>query len=151
MTGTADRNNVISLPLGSGASLDMGHQLEAVFRDNRDRLEHFLRLRLGSTEAAQDAAQSAFLRLWERRAGLRDENVISLLFVTARNIATDLIRERVRRAEYGAGTPLGPRETSEIADNAASPLRAAASKQELELVVRIIDELPPKSASVHRG
>src|SRR6202012_427486 len=69
-------------------------RLVRVFDECTPRLIRFLTIRLGSRAEAEDAAQAAFLRIWQRRVSLTGENLVSLIFVTARNIATDVIRER---------------------------------------------------------
>jgi RNA polymerase sigma-70 factor (ECF subfamily) len=53
---------------------------------------------LGSREAAEDAGQEAFIRLWERRERWRDGSARALVVRIGRNLAFDARRrERVRR------------------------------------------------------
>lgn len=118
--------------------------LEAHFLANRRRLEQFLAIRLGSRQDAQDAAQSVFVRLWRRRASLTDDNVTALLFVTARNIATDILRERARHRTTSIETEAGQAGLRGLSSEADSPQRIAAARDHLTLIVRIIEELPPK-------
>jgi len=113
--------------------------LTALFEAQRDRLVLFFRARLGSASEAQDAAQAVFLRMWERRDSLRDENLKALMFVTARNLATDMLRARGRgrpEAEEGA--------LDRVEDDAPSAERALAARQELGLVAKLVRELPEK-------
>lgn len=64
---------------------------------------------LGSPEAAQDAAQEAFVRLWERRERWESGSARALVFRIGRNAALDQTRRRRVRERWvgreGTGMP----------------------------------------------
>jgi RNA polymerase sigma-70 factor (ECF subfamily) len=131
---------LVDFPAGADRQVTPA-RLGALFAAHQRPLMRFLALRLGSAAEAQDAAQTVMLRLLQRGAALRgsDEELRALLYVTARNIAIDRLRERARR-----GPDLTEEAALQLADEAASPERAAQARQQLELVHRLLEELPPK-------
>ncbi|QJU58223.1 RNA polymerase sigma factor [Sphingomonas sp. AP4-R1] len=117
-------------------------QFERTYRESEGRLLRFLALRLGSHTEAADVAQSTFLRLWQRPEDGCDSNLTALIFVTARNLATDLLRAKQRAGHSGTF----PLETvaAALADEAPSVERVLAAQQDLALVRKIALELPEK-------
>lgn len=79
-------------------------------------LLRYVRRLAGDAEAAQDAAQEAFVRLWERRESWKAGTTRGLLFRIARNLVRDdQRREEVRRRRQGevrvhGSTPRTPAE-----------------------------------------
>ena len=84
------------VPMFAQAASSVSAALDDAFRRKRATLTEYLRYRLGDPVEAHDVAQAAFVRLWERRDSLHSENLEALLFVTARNLANDLVRGRMR-------------------------------------------------------
>lgn len=82
-------------------------------------LVRFLQRRLESSDAAQDAAQEAFVRLWERREQWQAGSARALLFRIGANIAADVerrsnVRRRWQRQAPGAGRPPPPTPEEEL-------------------------------------
>jgi len=115
-------------------------RLEALYREHHANLLRFLTIRLGSVADARDCLQIVFARLLERSASLADENLAALLYVCARNIATDELRRR-KHSDAHSGSEA---EEAEISDQTPSPDRQAQASQELTLLISLLDELPPK-------
>jgi RNA polymerase sigma-70 factor (ECF subfamily) len=113
---------------------DLRRRLAELFREHHDRLVRFLSMRLSSRAEAQEAAQEAYVRLLQRPALRLDDNFRALLYVTARNLAIDRLRERRRR---------DVRDTWADEDG-RTPERILAGKQQLSLIEALIAELPPK-------
>lgn len=115
-------------------------RLESLFREHEPGLLRFLTIRLGSLADARDCLQSVFTRLLERRTALTDENLASLLYVCARNVATDELRRR-----HYSDRHAGPEsDAAAIADESPSPDRQVHAAQELTRLMSLLDELPPK-------
>lgn len=127
------------------------NEVELAYRQNEGRLLQFLRIRLKSDSEAEDAAQQTFLRLWQRREIISNENLVALLFVTARNIACDRLRARSRTARR-----IDPDEdcwslVESTANQDAGAHRTLAARQDLALVAKLVQELPEKCRSAFVG
>lgn len=128
----------VDTPVGD----DIGERLREVFRGNQNALVRFLRSRVGSESDAQDVAQDAILRLYQRRAQLFDQDLRSLLFTTAKNIAIDRYKEQKRSLlDY---SDLAQENLDTAMDETASPERIVAARQELVRIARLITDLPVK-------
>ncbi len=116
--------------------------LELLLRDVWPPLVAHLAAVTGSLEAAEDAAQEAFVRLWERREDWRAGSARALLFRIGRNAALDegrrarvrgrLAAERSRSGVASPPTPDGDLDRSELR------LRLDAA----------LDRLPPRRREV---
>lgn len=129
-------------PIDAPLEGEIGARLREIFRDNRANLIRFLKIRLGSEADAQDAAQDAIFRLLQRGETLRDQELRALLYVTARNIAIDRLRER-KRSPLSFGAEIAD-EMLSVVDETASPERAVSARERLAWVRRFLHELPPK-------
>ncbi|HSB94853.1 MAG TPA: RNA polymerase sigma factor [Spongiibacteraceae bacterium] len=139
---------VIPFPRTSGQKVlqtegEIGERLREIFRENRSNLVRFLKVRLGSDADAQDAAQDAMFRLLQRGDTLRDQELRALLYVTARNIAIDRLRER-KRSPLRFGEEITEEILAVTTDEAASPERAVSAREQLVWVRTFLKELPPK-------
>jgi RNA polymerase sigma-70 factor (ECF subfamily) len=120
----------------------MAARLREVFRQHRAGLVRFLRARLGTEADAQDVAQDAIFRLYQRRTTLDDKDLRALLYVTARNIATDRLRERRRSpVSFDIDATVA---IEQLIDEAASPERILLGKERVALLRALLKELPPK-------
>jgi RNA polymerase sigma factor (sigma-70 family) len=113
-------------------------RISRLFSEHNESLIQFLATRLRSVQEAKEVAQEAYVRL----LSLEDAGAVSFLraflFKTAANLAVDRIRSRNReRQAVDAGLCDECRE-------APTPDREAATAQEVEIVRRLIGELPPK-------
>jgi len=115
-------------------------RLESLFREHQANLLRFLTIRLGSAADARDCLQIVFARLLERSSSLADDNLVSLLYVCARNVATDELRRRRQSDALTASEAEG----AQVSDQSPSPDRHAQASQELTLLISLLDELPPK-------
>ena len=100
---------------------------------------------LGDMEAAQEAAQDAFVRLWEK--GARDESdsaLQSFLFTAVRNLCIDRIRSQRTLSEYRRRIML------KYSASAGSFLDDFISSDLQEAFDRQIDALPPQCAQAFR-
>ena len=105
-----------------------------------DRLHHYLTVRLGSRDEADDVFQETFVRLVRSRRRLRRvENLTAYLFAVARNEAArhgsrktreDLRRSLVRAEDLFLAVP-GDAPAYEAADQVAAALRQLSEEQQL--------------------
>jgi RNA polymerase sigma factor (sigma-70 family) len=124
---------------GEPAGSSHAQRISRLFSEHNDSLIQFLATRLRSVQEAKEVAQEAYVRL----LSLEDSGAVSFLraflFKTAANLAVDRIRSRNRqRQALDAG--LG----DEAREAPPTPDREAATAQEVEIVRRLIGELPPK-------
>jgi RNA polymerase sigma-70 factor (ECF subfamily) len=104
----------------------------------------FLRQRLRQTEDAADVAQETYIRLMQYEGSREVQSPSSLLFRIAINVARDLARaEQVRHVKDQC-----PLEELELDSGVASPERAVAAAQDLDILFHAIDMLPPKCRQV---
>jgi RNA polymerase sigma-19 factor, ECF subfamily len=101
--------------------------LAALLGEGWEPLVRYLVSLLGTVDAAEDAAQEAFVRLWERREGWGGGSARAVLFRIARNVAMDALRRDGTRRRYVRRQPL-PQPS------------LAAPEQELELERRQLEE-----------
>jgi RNA polymerase sigma-70 factor (ECF subfamily) len=124
----------------SGEPNGNGHaqRISRLFSEHNEALIHFLATRLRSVQEAKEVAQEAYVRL----LSLEDSGAVSFLraflFKTAANLAVDRIRGRNRQQHAReAGLCDDSREVP-------TPDRELATAQEVEIVRRLVGELPPK-------
>ena len=120
---------------------DDASALDALLTKYRQPLTGFIARMTGSQEAAEDAVQETFCRLWERRRTWRVEGSVSgLLFRLARNIAISEHRhlQTEERAATAAADALPKHH--EIAELADDELRT--------ILEREIGALPPRRREV---
>ena len=126
---------------GSGPSKDDERhvQLMELLNQHNDALVNYVYSWVRSRADAKDIVQEAYCRIFR----LDEPNVIShlraYLYKTAKNIATDWIRQRIVREAYVEEAPLrAPQETP-------SPERIWLAREELEALQRGIEALPPRT------
>lgn len=110
-----------------------------LFREHNQALIRFLALRLRSQQEAREVAQEAYVRLLQLHEPGAVSFLRAMLFRIAANLAVDRIRheQTVRRYMHECAFP-------DALAVSPTPEHAAHSAQELQLVERLIDELPPK-------
>lgn len=117
-------------------------RITRLFSEHNESLVRFLSARLHSVQEAKEVAQEAYVRL----LSLDDSGAVSFLraflFKTAANLAVDRLRSRQRqRQAMNAGLCDELREVTR-------PDHEAAQAEEVEIVRRLIGELPPKCRQV---
>ena len=113
-------------------------RISRLFSEHNEALIQFLATRLRSVQEAKEVAQEAYVRL----LSLEDSGAVSFLraflFKTAANLAVDRIRGRNRQQHArDAGLCDDSREVP-------TPDREVAMAQEVEIIRRLVGELPPK-------
>jgi RNA polymerase sigma-70 factor (ECF subfamily) len=123
---------------GEQADDGRSERIARLFSEHNESLVRFLAARLRSVHEAREVAQEAYVRL----LSLDDSGAVSFLraflFKTAANLAVDRLRSRDRRRQaLDAGLCDDSREAS-------TPDADVANAQDVEIVRRLIGELPPK-------
>ena len=131
-------------------SFDPSNWLARLFTDHSRALLRFVATRTDPGEA-EDIAQEAWLRLQRLRAPEQLDNPRAFLFQTASNLVVDRARRQRVESRY-----LADQAVLHDALSASTPTteHQAQVEDELELVLRAIDELPPKcrvAFVMHRG
>jgi len=138
-TSFSDATAVIPYPCPDRASQNARCSLTDLFREHHERLVRFVSLRLGCRAEAEEVAQEVFVRLLQRSDEAADVNISGLLYVTARNLATDRLRQQRRRQNTGFENWGG--------DYAVSPERILSGRQELTRLQTLLEALPIKCRS----
>ena len=108
-----------------------------------DELKARLTLRLGSSELAGDAVQDTWLRLHHAESVGRVTSPANYLFRIALNIARDrLVSER----RYL--TSIQVEQMLDVADETPSPSSIVETRSELQLVEKLISELPSRQREI---
>lgn len=125
---------------------DKFKQFVDLFEKEGDSLRRFLRAKLPNREDADDLAQEAYLRLYEanRLNGIRSLN--SFLYRVATNLVIDTYRAaRTKSLEINSTYVDALLEST--AEETTTEDRVAI-EQELKIIERVIDELPPRCQQV---
>jgi RNA polymerase sigma factor (sigma-70 family) len=118
--------------------------VQETIRRHHDSLVRFLRQRLRVKEDAVDIAQEAYIRMMQYEGSSKIHSPGSMLFRIAINIANDLGRaDAVRRVSEQV-----PIDGLELASTQPSADRQIAASQDLQILYRAIEQLPPKCRQV---
>lgn len=120
-------------------------RIESAIRENESMLVKWLTRRLGDPDAADDVAQSVFLRVWSYAATAMVVNPKALIFKTAGNLA---INEMKRRNTFNRRhiMPSGKDDENDAIDNIASagptPEKETSLRQDVRKTLEAIENLP---------
>ena len=114
-------------------------ELEKLLSQHNDALVNYVYSWVRSRADARDIVQEAYCRIFR----LDEPHIIShlraYLYKTAKNIATDWIRQRIVREAYVEEAPLRAQQET------PSPERIWLAREDLEALQRGIEALPPKT------
>ena len=131
-------------PLGARLRADDAAALDELLATTWEPLVRFLARFVDGTDAAEDIAQRAFVRLWEERATLSVEgSVRAFVYRTARNLALNERRDRRTHLRLLAGN-----EGVGLAAFPQSPLELLAASELQGAVTAAIDALPPRRREI---
>ena len=145
---SSDRDLVRRLRRGDSAALD------TVLQRHWGPIVAYLVRMLGSRDAAEDVAQRAFCRLWERRESWQDEGSLrGLLYRMARNFAISDRRRSDAEArsavvhaarQAGIATPLGLLEDQQLREELDVAIQRLPARRREVFVLRCIHDLSYK-------
>ena len=113
-------------------------------RRYHDSLIQFLRQRLRVPEDAFDVAQEAYIRMMQYQDSRQIRSPSSMLFRIAINVANDLGRAEAARGMRNQCSV----EDLDIASDEPSAERQITAREDLELLYKTIEALPPKCRQV---
>lgn len=79
-------------------------QYRKVFDAHFEGLRNFIYYKLGDTQAAEDIAQDAFIKLWEKRASVRMSTVKTFVYTIANNLAINHVKHKQVRFNFANRT-----------------------------------------------
>lgn len=90
-------------------------QYREVFDDHFDSLRNFLYYKLGDREMAEDIAQEAFIKLWEKKESIRMGTVKTFVFTIGNNLAINHLKHLQVRFNFANRTvKMSSQETPEF-------------------------------------
>lgn len=75
-------------------------QYRQVFDEHFEKLRNFLYYKLGDREMAEDIAQEAFIKLWEKRKDIRMSTVKTFVFTIGNNLAINHLKHMQVRYNF---------------------------------------------------
>ena len=133
----------IGLKGGCPESIDLisrNNYIDKISKEYSNRLLFYLTNIVRSKDDAEDLVQETFCRLCAVTDLGKVRNIEAFLFTTAYRLAIDMIRRRKR-------TPIGhasKMEVDEVADSGPGADESCSSRQELSLVWKKVQVLPPQ-------
>lgn len=116
-------------------------QFEARYRQYLPRVLNFIRLRVPDNEVAQDLTAATFEQAFRKIDQLRDQDAFAgWLFRIARNEVGQYYRRRRPQADLDS--------LLDVASRQESPFEAAARREQLQQVLRIVADLPARDQEV---
>lgn len=113
-----------------------------LYRQYWQQVYNFCHLYLINADDAEDVVQEVFIKVWENREWIReDERFKGLLFIITRNLVFNQHRKKVNESLYKVTLLAALEESEEIEEEIdANDLRA--------YIERLIDELPPRRREI---
>jgi RNA polymerase sigma-70 factor (ECF subfamily) len=119
-------------------------ELEQAYKAHARELRLFLYRQLNNPEAASDLAQETYLRLLRQRPHKPVGNLRAFIFRIGRNLAIDHIRNRGMRERNDQGLEY----LYEVTGESPGLIDKVAARQELELLERVLQQLPPLTRQI---
>lgn len=132
------------------ARITGARSFEVLYSENITALKAFLQRKLHHEEDVEDTLQELYLRLH----GIPEDVVVSspraFMFKIAANLAIDLLRQRQRQNDHGAGAhALDVHEhESLLSSGLPSPEQVALSRESAEQALRTLEQLSAKTKRV---
>ena len=123
---------------------------ELLFVKKRKMFERLAYLQIGNEEEAKDIVSKCFMSLWEHRNNIREEQVLSYLFISVRNACLDYRRSDTRHKkiyESIENKERGAMEYYSRAIESCDPSRVFA-EEIMNIVSETLRNLPEKQREV---
>ncbi len=125
-------------------------EFKQIFDSYFDTIRSFIFYRCGNTDMASDMAQDVFMKIWEKREQLNNQNLKSLLYKMANDLVISNYRKSSTRMNFEGNllvlgnTSLSPEDELAFKELASSYVRALEKMPETQRVVFLMsrnDEL----------
>lgn len=126
-----------------------GARFETVFLRHYGRVHRILRRLLGSDEAAEDAAQEVFLRLYHQEAPPADDTGLSRwLARVATNLGLNILRADRRQRNHLQQSAVLDRAEEPVREERQDPARVALAQEETAAVRAALDGMSERARSL---
>jgi RNA polymerase sigma-70 factor (ECF subfamily) len=124
-------------------------QFEHIFQSHYEAIRNYIYYKSGSIAEAEDIAQEAFLKIWEKRETIIQSTVRSLLYTIAGNIFlnrrhhqnVELRFAMLQDSEKTSSSPEYDLELKEFADRLQNALSALTEKNRTVFLMNRIDRM----------
>lgn len=116
---------------------DKATWFKSLFDEHYDSIRRFLYYRCGDVDLSEDIAQEAFIKLWDVRATVREDSVLSLLYT----ISTNLLKNHHKHQKVVLNFQKSTTKMDLDVEEADHPVREQELKVRLE---QILSEMPEK-------
>jgi RNA polymerase sigma-70 factor (ECF subfamily) len=142
--------NLAKQDAGAAAPGDrQGARFETLFLRHYGRVHGILRRLLGSDEAAEDAAQEVFLRLYRQEAPPSDDVGLSCwLARVATNLGLNILRADRRQRNHLQHSAVLDHAEEPVREDRQDPARAALAEEETALVRAALDGMSERARSL---
>jgi RNA polymerase sigma factor (sigma-70 family) len=127
-----------------GLDVAEARDLTALVRRFREPLIQYFTRRVSHPEDAEELAQEVFLRLVRRTNLDAVGNIEGFVFVTAGNLLKDYYRHRSRHG----GSKVTSLANLQLKSNDPNPGKIIEDRDEVGVLLRVIEELPPKCRAI---
>lgn len=141
--------NILARGVSAGRGGAGAVRFETLFLRHYGRVHGILRRLLGSDEAAEDAAQEVFLRLYRHPAPpADDEGLARWLTRVATNVGLNLLRSDRRQAARLERTALLERADAPGREERQDPAQATVAREEAAVVRAVLDGMGERARAL---
>ncbi len=135
-------------------------EFKLLFDNNFEQLRDYVYFMCGNIEQAEDVAQEAFMKLWEKRTEIKRETVLSYLFRIAHNIFINQTRHaklsfnfqnQNKTAEIDNSSPEYELELKEFDIQLQNALASLPEKMRVTFLMNRVDGLKYKEIAERLG
>ena len=116
-------------------------EFKQLFNTYFDAIRSFVFYRCGKTDMAQDMAQDVFMKVWEKREQLNNDNLKSLLYKIAHDLVTSNYRKDLSRMDFEQSMTLQSHE-------AASPEDEVIFEEFASSYAKALEKMPETQRTV---
>jgi len=143
------RNRFSQEPGATASGERQGTRFETLFLRHHSRVFGILRRLLGSAEAAEDAAQEVFLRLYRQEAAPADDVGLGRwLARVATNVGLNILRSDRRQMERLRRTATLEQVETSGREERQDPARALVMREEMGIVRTALDGMTERARSI---